>query len=137
VHEQEAELGLEGVGLFRAREVAAEALAGFADRAREAVHHLANARLAELLLAVEAGLAKVLRDDDVGGELRPPGGDLGAIHLEDDGAVGVRDDARPALPRDLIQRIGATLREAPIEREAARGGLLRAGLRVALRRRGR
>ena len=86
-------------------EVAAEALARLADGVREAVHDLAHARLAELLLAVEAGLAEVLGDDDVGRELRPAGRDLGALHLEDDRAVGVRDDAGAALPGDLIERV--------------------------------
>ncbi len=54
-------------------------------------------------VAVDAGLAEVLRDDDVGGELGPARRDLGAFHLEDDRAVGVRDDALPAFPDDFGQ----------------------------------
>ena len=126
VDEQVRELGLEGVGVFLRREVAAEALAGLADGVREAVDDLADARLAELFLAVEAGLAEVLGDDDVGRELRPAGGDLGALHLEDDRAVGVGDDAGAALPHHAVERIAPGRREEPGDgaAAAARGGRL-------------
>ena len=84
----------------------------------EAVHDLANAGLTLLLVAVDARLAEVLGDDDVGRELGPPGRDLGAFHLEDDGAIRVVDDARAALPGHLVERIGALRREEAIDGEA-------------------
>ena len=74
VHEQERELGLERVGVVLRREVAAELLARLADGVRDAVDDLAHAGLALLRVAVEAGLAEVLGDDDVGRELRPAAG---------------------------------------------------------------
>src|SRR5690606_377058 len=102
------------------REVAAHLLAGLANGAREAEDDLADAGLAEVVLAVQAGLTEVLRDDDVGRELRPAGGDLGAFHLEDDRAVRIRDDARTALPHDLVERIDARRRVAALDVQTTR-----------------
>src|SRR3984957_15837468 len=62
IHQQVRALGLERVGVVLRREVAA---AGRANRMREAMHHLPHARLARVLVPVETGLAKVLRDEDV------------------------------------------------------------------------
>jgi hypothetical protein len=58
VDEQERELGLERVGLARAGEVAAEALAGLADGVRDAVHHLATLRSPSSFLPWRPALRK-------------------------------------------------------------------------------
>jgi hypothetical protein len=80
----------------------------------------ADARFAKLFLSVDAGFAEVLGNDDVGGELRPAGGDFGAFHFEDDRAIGVIDDARAAFPDDFIERVDAFASEATIECKALR-----------------
>src|SRR5262249_28100534 len=57
---------------------------------------------------------------------RPARRDLGALHLEDDRPIGVRDDAGATLPGDRVERIDAALGEAAIEgHTAAARALLR------------
>ena len=60
-----------------------------------AVSEFEDRRAAIVGAVVLAGarLAEVLAHHDVGGELAPLLGDLGVVHLEDDGAVGIRDAA--------------------------------------------
>jgi len=87
----------------------------------QAMHHLAHAGLALVLVAVQAGLAKVLGDEDVGGELAPARGDLGPLHLEDDASVGVGDGARTTLVDDGVERVCARDGEVPLHPHAARG----------------
>src|SRR5690606_31273274 len=110
-------LGLEGVGVFLGGEVAAELLAGDADRVGDAMDDLADARFPARLVAVEARLTEVLRDDDIRGELGPTGRYLGALHFEHHGPIGVRDDALPAFPHDAGERIGSDLGEPTLDRE--------------------
>ena len=130
---QEGELGLERVGVGLGREVAAELVARLTDRVRDAVHDLADAFLALLGVTVEPGLTEVLRDDDVRRELAPGRRDLGPFHLEDDRAVGVRDDRGAALVDELgrlarrrgearrsaLERVDVRAREHPRDRHAA------------------
>ena len=66
---------------------------------------------------MEAGLAEVLGDDDVGGELRPVGRDLDAVHLEDDRAVGVVDGALPTFPENAVERVLTGPGEVTLQRE--------------------
>jgi hypothetical protein len=132
VHEEERQLGFERVGVGLAGEVAAELVARDADRVREAMHDLADARLALVFVATDSRLAEVLRDDDVRRELTPRRGDLGAFHLEDDRPVGVRDHARAALVDDAVEGVHGRRREAALD---ARAALTRALPARALRRR--
>ncbi len=62
--------------------------------------------------------AEILRDDDVGGLLRPGFGELDVALLEDELAAFVGDDGRPQLPVDFVERIDAVLREIAVEFEA-------------------
>src|SRR5690606_2080838 len=84
------------------------------------VHDLAYARLPLGLVGAEARLAEILRDDDVRRELGPPRGDLRAIHLEHDGAVGVRDHALTALPHHLVEGMRPLRREVTLEAQPLR-----------------
>src|SRR5204862_466654 len=96
----------------------------------------ANARLALGRIAEDPGLSEVLRNDDIRRELRPARRDFGSLHLEDDRAVGVGDDAAPALPDDLVERSAsgegvATIEGNPLfqftarlRRRARRSGLI-------------
>ncbi len=118
IEEQVGELGLEVVGVLLGREVAAHVFAPFADGAREPMDDLPHARFAELFFAVQAGLAEVLRHDDVGGELRPRRRNLGPIHLEDHRTVGIGDDAGAPFPNHGLERV-ATRREATSDGRAA------------------
>ena len=140
VDEQVRELGLERVGVRLRGEVAAEVVGRATDGVREAMHDLADAGLALVLVAVEAGLAEVLRDEDVGRELAPGGRDLGPFHLEDDAAVRVGDGARATLVDDPVQRVAPRRREVALHAHPT-GGLAGAGggtgflVRLALLRR--
>jgi hypothetical protein len=109
VYEEVAELGLERIGVGAAREVAAEALAGLADRVGDSIDELADRALAALRVPIDAGLAEVLRDGDVGGQLRPLLRDLGAAELEHHAAVGIRDDAVALLVLHRLERVHARL----------------------------
>ena len=129
VHEKVRQLGFERVGVRLRGEVPAEVVTGGADGVGEAMHDLADARLPDILVAVDARLAEVLRDDDVRGELTPVRRDLRPFHLEDDRSVRVRDDARAALVDDLVERIRTRLREAAFDARAARCARLRRLLR--------
>jgi hypothetical protein len=110
VDEQIRELGLEDVGVGLGGEVAPPNVVGSArrDGVREAVDDLAHARLALVLVAVKAGLAEVLGDDDVGRELAPATGTSAPSILKTI-AVGVRDGARAALVDDGVERVGLAL----------------------------
>ena len=82
------QLGLEGLGVGVAGEVAVLG-APARDGAGDPVHHLADERLA---LEVPRA-AEVLLGDDVGGVLRPGGGELQVPLLEGGGAIApVGDD---------------------------------------------
>src|SRR5690606_29268584 len=84
-------------------------LAPVGDGPGDAVHELADARLAlrRVHLAVE-----VLADDDIGGELAPGPGDLAAGLLEDDPAALVLDGRGALLPLDLVEGADALGAEA-------------------------
>ena len=93
VDQQVRQLGLEGLGVGVAGEVAVLA-APARDGAGDPVHHLADRVLA---LGVPRP-AEVLLGDDVGGVLRPGGGELQVPLLEGGGAIApVGDDGVPAL----------------------------------------
>ena len=113
VDEEKRELRFERLRVGLGGEVAAEVFARLTNGVGDAVDDLTNAALAVFDrfvtgLAANAGLPEVLRDDDVGCQLAPRRGHLGAVHLEDDGAIRVRDRARAALVDDLVQGIGAS-----------------------------
>ncbi len=72
-------------------------------------------RVALFVVQGNARLAEVLGDDDVGGDLRPSGGDLGSLHLEHDRAVGIGDAAVALLPLDGGERILARGGEPPLD----------------------
>ncbi len=118
--EQVQELRLEGVGVLLAREVVALLLAGLADRTGDAVDELLDGPLAALRVAVDARLAEVLGDGDVGRELRPRGRHLDAAHLEDDRAVRVRDDRVAQLVGQLVERVDADAGVPALERNSRR-----------------
>ena len=113
VDEHVAELVFEGLGVGFGGEVAVP-LTPVAPGRGEAVDHLAGgalrsgdrfAVLVEERFAVLVGLGdtrfpEVLRHHDVGGDLRPAGRDLGILHLEDDGTVGVGDLRVSPAPLD-------------------------------------
>src|SRR5438034_688898 len=72
--------------------------------------------------------AQVLRDDDVGRELRPGLRHLDVALLEDGLAALAGDDRRADLPLDRVVGVGPRRHEAPRDRQAARRrGLRRAG----------
>src|SRR6185503_18365698 len=93
------------VGVLDVGEVAAEVLAGLADGAGDAGDGLLGADL--VARARHAGLAEVLRRDDVGGELGPGLGDLEVLELEDGGAVRVGDLGGAAVPLDRVEGVDA------------------------------
>src|SRR5262249_30520994 len=116
------------VRVFLRREVAAERLRRGADGVRDAVDDLAHAGLAARRVSLDAGFAEVLGNDDVRRELRPRRRDLRAFHLEDHGAVRVRDRAPAALPDHALQRSLTGDRVPSLEGDAllllVRGGAL-------------
>ena len=65
----------------------------------------------------DACLAEVLRDHDVGCDLRPAARDLGIFHLEDDRTVGVGDPRILRGPLDRIERILSGLGEEAVDRQ--------------------
>ena len=102
---QVAELRLEGVGVGFTGEVAPEVLTGAANSVGYAVDQLAYAFFADLGVAADAGLAKIFGHSDIGGELRPPGGHLGAFELEHHRAVRASDDAVAELVLHGLERV--------------------------------
>ncbi len=110
------ELCLEGVRCLLIGEVAAERIAGLAEGVRHAVDQLADAPLAEILVAVDAGLAEVLGDRDVRRELTPAFGDLRPFQLEDDRAVRVGDLAVSEDVLHRVERVGAGLGQLAFHR---------------------
>ena len=108
VDQQVGQLGLERLGVVVGGEVAVlGAPAG--DRTGDPVHHLAYR---VLTLRGAEGAAEVLLGDDVGGVLRPGGGELEVALLEGGGAIApVGDDGVPTLPGELVVGVGSLARE--------------------------
>jgi hypothetical protein len=108
VDQQMGQLGLERPGVLVGGEVAVlGAPAG--DGAGDPVHHLAYR---VLTLGCPQGATEVLLGDDVGGVLRPGGGELEVPLLEGGGAIApVGDDGVPALPGELVVGVGSLGRE--------------------------
>src|SRR3989441_2861260 len=124
VEEEMGQLVGERRPIARRGEVALR-LAPLADRAHHAADQLPHAALA-LRRAERA--AEVLRDDDVGRELRPGLRHLDVALLEDGLAALARDDRRADLPLDRVVGVGPRRHETPRDRQAARRrGLRRAG----------
>src|SRR2546428_9328298 len=68
-------------------------------------HHAADQLLdAPLPLGRAQDPTEVLRDDHVGGYLRPAGRDLDLVLLEDDFTLFVGDGGLAGLPLDLVER---------------------------------
>jgi hypothetical protein len=108
VDQQVGQLGLEGLGVGVGGEVAVLA-APARDGTGDPVHHLAYRVLA---LRGAEGAAEVLLGDDVGGVLRPAGGELEVALLEGGRAIApVGDDGVPALPGQLVVGVGSLVRE--------------------------
>jgi hypothetical protein len=101
MQQQVGELIAERVGVRRGCEVALR-FTPAADRAHDAPDHLPDA---VLTIGAAEGAAEVLRDDDVGGELRPSGRNLHIVLLEDDLALLVLDDGAAPLPLDALEGI--------------------------------
>ena len=85
------------------------------DRVDDAADQLLDAVLA---LRRADLAAEILRDDDVGGLLRPGLRDLDVALLEHHLAAFVADDRRAELPFDLVERIDAGFGEEARERQA-------------------
>src|SRR5206468_6752987 len=115
VEEEMGQLVAERRPIARRGEVALR-LAPRADRAHHAADQLPYAALA---LGRAERAAEVLRDDDVGRELRPGLRHLDVALLEDGLAALAGDDRRADLPLDRLVRIGARRDEAPRDRQAA------------------
>src|SRR5438874_11896161 len=110
VDEDELELGLEGLGLFLGREVAAvSAPAG--DRVDDAADHLLDAALA---LGRGHAAAEVLLGDDVRRRLAPELGELDALLLESR-LVLAGDEGVAQLPLELLERVAARDREVALD----------------------
>ena len=79
--------------------------------------------------------AEVLRDDDVGGHLRPELRHLDVFLLEDDPAALVGDDGRAHLPFAGVVDVDARLGEEAVDGDAAGLGFLsgRLGGRAGVR----
>src|SRR5205085_4964747 len=110
VDEDRLQLGLEGLGLLLAREVAALATPA-ADRRDDAPDHLFDARLA---LGRAHAAAEVLLRDDVGRGLRPELRELDVLLLED-GLVLARDVGGALLPLDLLERVASRNGEVALD----------------------
>ncbi len=134
MHEVVAQLRLERLGVLGGREVAALLLAGLAQGVGDAGDDLAH-RFLGAAAGGDAGFAEILGDGHVGSELRPVGGDLGVVHLEDDLAVGAGDPGGAPGPLDRVEHLRCGL---PLAGHAARDRkALAPPARLALRRRGR
>src|SRR3989442_8183934 len=82
-------------------------------------HHAADQLLdAALPLGRAEDPTKVLRDDHVGGHLRPGGRDLDLMLLEDDLTLFVGDGGFAGLPLDLVERGHAGAGKIPLPGEA-------------------
>src|SRR5213079_2264315 len=115
VEEEMGQLVGERRPIARRGEVALR-LAPLADGAHHAADQLPHAALP---LGRAERAAEVLRDDDVGRELRPGPRHLDVALLEDGLAALAGDDRRADLPLDRLVRIGARRDEAPRDRQAA------------------
>ena len=133
VDQHVGQFGLEALRVGGRGEVAAEGLPGVAQRVGDAADELAD-RLLGAALGRNPGLAEVLADRDVGGQLRPLGGNFRVVHLEDHFAVGAGDLGRPPGPADLVEDFlgGQPFAGGPAgDRQAARPSRLAFGLSVA------
>ena len=137
VDQHAGQFGLEALRVGGRGEVAAEGLPGVAQRVGDAADELAD-RLLGAALGRNPGLAEVLADRDVGGQLRPLGGNFRVVHLEDHFAVGAGDLGGPASPLDLVEDLlgGQSFlgRPAGDGEAAGAGGLLLGRHRPALAR---
>ncbi len=112
------QLGVEGLGLLLAREVAVGA-APVREAVDDAVDELLDGALADGGAVAGGGgglfgqgAAEVLGGDDVGGVLRPVGGELDVLLLEYGCAVGACDDRGADLPPHLI--VGVDIRAGKV-----------------------
>jgi hypothetical protein len=144
VQQHVAQLVVERVGVLLGAEVA-ELLAPVAPAAHQAVHDLLHAALGAqhglarsvlLDLAVgrhlrHTGLAEVLADHDVRGQLAPGRRDLRVVHLEDGAAVRVADAARAGGPLDGVEDVlacgGETACDAHVSMFPKRGCVMHSG----------
>src|SRR2546426_9754799 len=82
-------------------------------------HHAADQLLdAPLPLGRAQDPTEVLRDDHVGGYLRPAGRDLDLVLLEDDFTLFVGDGGLAGFPLDLLERGHARAGKVPLPGEA-------------------
>src|SRR5690606_38467794 len=98
------ELVLEGLRILSRSEVAAKPFASATNGACDPGNHLASTRFPLVRVSEKAGLAKVLRYDDIGRQLRPTRRHLSAVHFEHHGTIRIRDDAGAPLPDDAVER---------------------------------
>ena len=111
------QLGLEGVGVLGAGEVAAVAAPGgdrAGDPARSSASRSSRARASR-------AAAEVLLGDDVGRVLRPALRELDAALLER-GVLRVADDRVAKLPLDLVEGVDAGGREAALDDQPGLAG---------------
>jgi hypothetical protein len=80
------------------------------DRVDDASNQLTNAALA---LGRSNLAAEILRNDNVGGLLRPALRNLDVALLEDELAALVRDDRGAQIPLDLVERVDIRVGEEP------------------------
>ena len=125
VEQDRGQLGLEGVGILVAREVAALATPS-GDRSGHPADHLLDRGLA--LVASELA-PEVFLGDDVRRVLRPGPGELDSALLEGR-VLGITDDRVPQLPLDLVEGVDAFTGQSPFDGDSCgvdprfRGGRL-------------
>src|SRR3989441_7605450 len=85
------------------------------DRAHHAADQLLDTALS---LGRAEDPTEVLRDDHVGGHLRPGGRDLDLVLLEDDFTLFVGDGGLAGFPLDLVERRHARAGKVPLPGEA-------------------
>src|ERR1700730_6203997 len=91
-------------------------------------NHTANQLLdAALALGRADAPTEVVRDDHVGGDLRPAGRDLYVVLLEDDLTLFVGDGRLACFPLDLVERRHARAGKVPLPGEAVSVALRGAG----------
>src|SRR2546426_3970978 len=114
------------------RQLIAEDLRGFRRREvsllvrppMDGADHAADQLLdAALALRRADDPTEVLRDDHVGGDLRPAGRDLDVVLLEDDLTLLVGDRRLARFPLDLVERRHAGAGKVPLPGEAVTAAL--------------